>query len=139
MAFTVTGPDTFLASGHPDLRETDMPVHVGLIESTDSANSRQSLSLEGKADFHALEPAANRVYGYDSQPGAVEVTRDRQEWEDIAQLPVIEWPSRDLLVGVSADGAIHQSRDSGQSWQSLMPVGATPEATVSSVNIAAWR
>ncbi len=26
MAFTVTGPDTFLASGHPDLRETDKPV-----------------------------------------------------------------------------------------------------------------
>ncbi len=152
MAFTVTGPDTFLASGHPDLRETDKPVHLGLIESTDSADSWQSLSLEGEADFHALEPAANRVYGYDSQAGVVKVTRDRQEWEDIAQLPVIDlavdpddpagllmtdgqgrllrlvnspdlevvqntprlafidWPSRDLLVGVSADGAIHQSR-----------------------------
>jgi hypothetical protein len=36
MGFAVVGPDHFLASGHPDLRE-DLPAHLGLIESTDSA------------------------------------------------------------------------------------------------------
>ena len=46
----------------------------------------------------------------------------------VPRLAFIDWPSRDLLVGVSADGAIHQSRDSGKSWQTLTPVGATPEA-----------
>ena len=76
MAFTVTDDDTFLASGHPDLRETDKPVHLGLIESTDAAESWEALSLEGEADFHALEPATDRLYGYDSNNGVLKVTRD---------------------------------------------------------------
>ena len=90
MAFTVTGPDTFLASGHPDLRETEKPPHLGLIESTDAAENWTALSLEGEADFHALEPAADRLYGYDSAHGVLKVTRDHQQWRDIARLGVID-------------------------------------------------
>lgn len=170
MAFTVTGNDTFLASGHPDLRETDKPVHLGLIESTDAAKTWKALSLEGEADFHALEPAQDRVYGYDSNNGVLKVTRDKQQWSDIARMGVIDlavdpdnpedllitddqarlqrltgsstiravatapplafidWPRRDLLVGVGPDGAVHHSRDAGASWQTLPPVGSPPEA-----------
>ena len=90
MAFTVTGADTFLASGHPDLRETEKPPHLGLIESTDAAQSWKALSLEGEADFHALEPAVDRLYGYDSTQEVLKVTRDQLRWRNIAQLGVID-------------------------------------------------
>jgi hypothetical protein len=90
MAFTVTGDDTFLASGHPDVRETDKPAHLGLIETTDAAKTWNSLSLEGEADFHALEPAGDRLYGYDSANGVLKVTADHRKWRDIARLGVID-------------------------------------------------
>jgi hypothetical protein len=89
MAFTVAGPDHFLASGHPDLRE-DAPPHLGLIESTDAAESWTALSLEGEADFHALEVAGNRLYGYDATTGSLMVTEDRRTWEDLLTLPVLD-------------------------------------------------
>ena len=89
MAFTVVGPDHFLASGHPDMRE-DKPVHLGLIESKDAAETWESLSLEGRADFHVLEPAGERLYGYDSQTQSLMVTSDRREWQDLVRLPVVD-------------------------------------------------
>jgi hypothetical protein len=89
MAFTVAGPDHFLGSGHPDTRE-DKPVHLGLIESTDAAESWTSLSLEGEADFHALEIAGERLYGYDSQTGTLKVTEDRRTWSDVLTAPLLD-------------------------------------------------
>ena len=40
MGFTVTGPDRFLGSGHPDGRE-DLPPFLGLIRSTDAGRTWQ--------------------------------------------------------------------------------------------------
>lgn len=82
MAFTVTGPHTFLGSGHPDLRE-DLPPHLGLIESTDNAETWEPLSLQGEADFHALEVVGDRVFGYDSTSGRILTTTDRTSWEAV--------------------------------------------------------
>lgn len=56
MGFTIAGPQHFLGSGHPDLREK-LPSRLGLIASTDNGQSWQQLSLLGKADFHALHAA----------------------------------------------------------------------------------
>jgi hypothetical protein len=89
MAFTVAGPDHFLASGHPDMRE-DKPTHLGLIESTDAAETWTPLSLEGEADFHALEIAGDRLYGFDALTGTLMVTEDRRTWEDLLSLPVLD-------------------------------------------------
>lgn len=82
MAFTVTGPHTFLGSGHPGLRE-DLPPHLGLIESTDAAETWEPLSLQGEADFHALEVVDDRVFGYDSASGKILTTTDRTTWETV--------------------------------------------------------
>lgn len=89
MAFTVAGPDHFLGSGHPDTRE-DKPVHLGLIESTDAAETWTALSLEGEADFHALEVAGERIYGYDSQTGTLMVTQDRRTWTTVLTAPLLD-------------------------------------------------
>lgn len=65
MGFTITGPDRFLGSGHPDLREPGPP-QLGLILSTDAARSWRTLSRRGESDFHALSAAGTTVYGWDS-------------------------------------------------------------------------
>jgi len=127
MAFTVTGDDTFLASGHPDLRETENPAHLGLIETTDAARTWKSLSLEGEADFHALEPAGDRLYGYDSANGALKVTADHEKWRDIARLSVI-----DLAVDPDDPGNLLVTDERAQllrlspAQKKLSPVAGTP-------------
>jgi len=65
MAFTVVGPNRFMGSGHPDGRD-DLPPFLGLIETRDAGESWQAISLQGKADFHVLEVAGRRVYGFGS-------------------------------------------------------------------------
>lgn len=79
MGFAVVGPGHFLASGHPDARE-NLPVRLGLIESTDAAKTWTSLSLQGTADFHAIEPAGNRIYAYDSVKGALVTSTNQRDW-----------------------------------------------------------
>lgn len=160
MAFTVVGPGHFLASGHPDQRE-DLPVHLGLLESTDGARTWDPLSLLGEADFHALEASEDLLYGYDSVTGRLLVTSDRRDWRALDQVQVadlaadprepgrvlattpegilsyradggsgtrlegapplalLDWPTADLLVGITGDGVVHRSRDAGQTWQRL--------------------
>lgn len=79
MGFAIVGPRHFLASGHPDARE-NLPVRLGLIESTDGAKTWTPLSLQGEADFHAIEPAGNRIYAYDSTGGALVTSTNRRDW-----------------------------------------------------------
>lgn len=79
MAFMIAGPVHFLASGHPDLRE-DLPSHLGLIESHDTAESWSQLPLAGKADFHALDLTGARDYGYDALSGPLLTSTDRTRW-----------------------------------------------------------
>lgn len=90
MGFTVTGPDEFLASGHPDPADRQKPPHLGLIRSSDAGQTWQSLSLHGSADFHALEYRHGRVYGHDSQSGTVMVSLDGQSWQQRAKIAAFD-------------------------------------------------
>jgi hypothetical protein len=116
MAFTVTGPGTFLASGHPDLRE-DLPPHLGLIESTDAGESWQSLSLQGEADFHALEVVGDRVYGYDATTGRLMTTTDRESWTTVAKGQFVDIAvvssQPDRVVVTTPSGAVREVRLNG--------------------------
>ena len=69
MGFTVLDANSFLGSGHPDLkeaREEGLPPLLGLIESQDAGNTWRSISLLGEADFHVLRSAGDRIYGFDA-------------------------------------------------------------------------
>jgi hypothetical protein len=70
MGFVVAGPDLFLGSGHPDLREPG-PSHLGLIKSTDRAQTWTTVYLSGEADFHSLTVSGSTIYGLDSTDGLV--------------------------------------------------------------------
>lgn len=115
MAFTVAGPSTFLGSGHPDLRE-DLPSSLGLIESTDAAESWAMVSLPG-IDFHALEVAPGRVWGYNATDGTLMTTRDRKQWTTVRSASYVDlaWSPQEptqilattdqlVLVAVDLDG-----------------------------------
>lgn len=125
MSFTVTGPGTFVASGHPDLRE-DLPSHLGLIESTDAGETWQSLSLQGEADFHALEVVGDRTYGYDATSGRLMTTTDRESWTTIAEGQLVDIavvPLRpDRVVVTTLSGAVREISLTGTS----RPLGAAP-------------
>jgi len=125
MAFTVTGPGTFLGSGHPDLRE-DLPPHLGLIESTDTGETWQSLSLQGEADFHALEVVGDRVYGYDATNARLMTTTDRESWTTIAEGQLVDIAlasSRpDRVVVTTPSGAVREIGLAGTSRS----LGAAP-------------
>lgn len=124
MGFTVTGPGRFLASGHPDLRETDLPSHLGLLESRDAGQTWSSLSLSGEADFHSLD-AGKQIYGFDGLSRSVMASADGTSWESWGEGDVIDLaadPSRDRvlattpggeLLEIAAEGATQMAAPSG--------------------------
>ncbi|MFI9557607.1 F510_1955 family glycosylhydrolase [Nonomuraea endophytica] len=78
MGFTITGPKTFLASGHPsaDAITPGGSPHLGLIRSTDAGATWTTVSEGGVADFHALQVVGDSLYAYDSQTGTVRRSGD---------------------------------------------------------------
>ena len=100
MAFTVIGDQQFLGSGHPDLRE-DLPVHLGLIESTDAGKTWEALALQGEADFHALEPAGDVLYAMDALSGTLMSTRDRRTFRTVTKVNAL-----DLAANPDASGRV---------------------------------
>ncbi|MDP3968838.1 MAG: exo-alpha-sialidase [Nocardioides sp.] len=147
MSFTITGPDRFLMSGHP-APGAGGPAHLGLSESTDAGRTWRSLSLEGKADFHALEAAGDHVYGVDSQSGRLMLTEDGRRWRSLGQLPAVDVAvhprNPDLVLLTDASGSLGRLQVSGPpqlvksaprlvllDWDSEdLLVGAGPEGSV---------
>lgn len=129
MGFLIVGPNRFLASGHPDLRE-DLPTRLGLIESTDAAQTWRSLSLAGAADFHALRVAGPWIYGFDSVSGRLLASPDRASWEPRAGLDlpdfVVDPASPDRILAATK-GGLARSLDGGRSFA---PVAATPHCAI---------
>jgi hypothetical protein len=131
MGFTVTGPNSFLGSGHPDGRD-DLPPFLGLIRSTDAGKSWQPVSLLGERDFHVLEAAGKRIYGYgsdfDSQQASVLVSDDggrswqeRKPPEPLISLAID--PKDPNHVVASGERGTYVSSDAGGGWR---PLGGDP-------------
>jgi hypothetical protein len=123
MGFTVAGPGAFLGSGHPDPREDDVrPPLLGLIESTDQGKTWQRLSLHGEADFHALQAAHGRVYGYDATSGTFMVSADKQDWDRRGQLPLRDFAvsptDADTILATTEQG-VARSTDGGSTFELL--------------------
>jgi hypothetical protein len=134
MAFTVARPGVLLASGHPDPAEEfdlDLP-NLGLVASTDGAETWVPVSLRGDVDFHDLEAVELpdgelRVYGHDSADAGVLVSDDtggtwretgRVEARDLAADP----SDPDRLYATTAEGLV-LSEDGGMTFS---PVEGAP-------------
>ena len=123
MGFAVVGPDRFLGSGHPDLRD-DLPPLLGLIRSTDAGRSWQSVSLLGRADFHRIRVAGATVIAIDATNGLLMVSPDMGgTWRRLQPpgplVDVAPDPSNPRrLVATTADAAL-ASLDGGGNWRRL--------------------
>lgn len=148
MAFTVIGPRHLLASGHPDLRE-DGTIHLGLIESTDAAETWQSLALAGEADFHPLDATDQRIYGYDAVTMSLLTSPGGHTWETVAKPTdavdlAVDPNDSDRVMLTRPDATVHRHQRSGGNtairaappllsldWADLDTlVGLGPDATV---------
>ena len=127
MGFTVTGPDRFLGSGHPDGRD-GLPPFLGLLRSTDAGRSWQPVSLLGKRDFHVLEAAGDRVYGYgtdfESRRADLLVSNDGgRSWEErVPPEPLLALaidPDDPDHVVAATEGGSYSSTDAGKGWRTL--------------------
>ena len=121
MGFSVVGRDRFIGSGHPDPSQ-QLPPSLGLIESSDGGESWKSKSLLGRADFHVLESAGRRVYGFDGTQGRLMVSSDAgSSWErrtppaGVFSLAIS--PDDPDRVVVSTEAGVLESVDSGESWR----------------------
>lgn len=126
MGFTIVGDDHFLGSGHPGPDDGDQPPHLGLIESTDAAQSWKSVSLTGEVDFHAMEAKHDRVYGWDSQSGQVMVSDDRTTWDRRARLGLadiaVSPDDAEVVLATTQEGPARSS-DGGKSFA---PIDGAP-------------
>jgi len=139
MGFTVVGPDQFLGSGHPDLRDYQAgrwPPLLGLISSDDAGKNWKSVSLKGEADFHSLKIARQQVYGFDSTGEAFMVSKDGgKSWDTRSKLALIDFAvsptNADSVIGTTGRGLL-KSNDGGKTWQpsgaQIMMLVAWPEA-----------
>jgi hypothetical protein len=124
MGFTVVGDDTFLGSGHPGPGEEGPPL-LGLTRSSDAGQTWEEVSLSGEADFHALEAAHDRVYGFDATGSRLMISDDggatwteREPPGSILDLAV-DPSDPERLVATGEEG-IYLSDDDGETWR---PVG----------------
>lgn len=123
MGFTVAGPDYFLGSGHPDVRD-DLPPLLGLIESRDAGETWTPISLLGKVDFHALRVRGRLLVGYDATGGRLMTSGDRgQSWRSTRPpeplVDVVVDPDSARRVIAAGDAQLFASSDGGRSWKRL--------------------
>ena len=139
MGFTVTSDGDFLASGHPDLRTSELqaegkPPLLGLAESPDNGASWTPISLLGEVDFHALDVRGDTVYGADSTSGRFMVSDDRgRTWTTRSEPALTDFAvspdDADLIIATGGSGPL-RSRDGGRSWKPL---------TTSPLALVAWE
>ncbi|MFG2091298.1 F510_1955 family glycosylhydrolase [Spirillospora sp. NPDC048824] len=123
MGFTIVGPRTFLASGHPAAADAQRgaPPHLGLIRSTDAGRTWTTLSEAGHADFHSLQLAGRILYAYDSQTQRVRHSSDGgRTWTPGARLTVNDLAAHedraDEVYAATPDG-LQVSDDSGGAFR----------------------
>jgi hypothetical protein len=119
MGFSVAGPGQYLASGHPGAGQ-DGPGNLGLIESTDGGKTWETLSLEGKADFHTLKARHGRVYGHSG--GVLMVSEDKKRWDERASIPLADLavsPDDADTILVTTQSGLGISTDGGRSFRAV--------------------
>jgi photosystem II stability/assembly factor-like uncharacterized protein len=123
MGFSVVGERHFIGSGHPSLGQ-ELPANLGLIESRDGGKTWTNVALLGQADFHVLESAGPRVYGYDGTQGRLLVSSDggrrwNQRTPPAALLGLAIHPRSPDHVVAATEHGLFRSQNAGRAWRGL--------------------
>ncbi len=126
MGFTVVGPDRFLGSGHPDVRDVHLPPLLGLVESRDAGRRWKPISMPGEADFHVLRSVGERIYGFDVANGRLLVSGDGGKTWSPRRLPaplvdLAPHPTRRGLLIAAGENGLFRTRDDARSWTRVAP------------------
>jgi hypothetical protein len=118
-------PDHFIASGHPDFQDPKLlkagrPPLLGLVESGDPGHSWEPASLLGEVDFHVLEVAHGKVYGFDATGGWFMVSRDRRRWQTRSTASLVDFavsPVDGEFILAANERGLMCSVDGGRTWR----------------------
>jgi hypothetical protein len=114
---------TIIASGHSG--EAALPPVLGLVKSTDEGETWQSISGLGKADYHEIELAGDRIFALRNEdPGMIQVSSDGGKTWKSREAPSVATPI-DIAVNpgnldqwaVSTDQGTFISANGGKSWR----------------------
>ncbi|MFD4247345.1 WD40/YVTN/BNR-like repeat-containing protein [Streptomyces sp. NPDC058525] len=130
MGFTVTGPRTFLASGHPSpVDPTATSPHLGLIRSTDAGATWERRAKIPGGDL-ATHPEAPQEVWATTRDGLLHSTDGGTRFQPVPTAPAltaVERPAPGQLIALATDGKVLASGD-GTSWteRGRLPQGAQP-------------
>ncbi|GAA4971470.1 hypothetical protein GCM10025792_13450 [Pseudonocardia tropica] len=123
MGFTVAGPSTYLASGHPASQDTSTPNPLGLVRSTDRGATWEPVSLHGEVDFHALDVDGTSVVGLDATRGLLLTSSDSgRNWQQRASLFALDValaPGGSTRILATTEAGVMVSRDDGTTFTSV--------------------
>lgn len=122
-------PDLLVASGHPGAGST-LPDPVGLIRSTDGAQTWETVSLTGEIDFHALAVDGDRVAGA-ATTGEILYSGDGgQSWETVtaAEVMSLAWFDGQLWMADGKTMSMWAPADSMGSGDSMGHDGSMPHS-----------
>lgn len=127
MAMAGLDDGALVASGHPDLRleeyqVEDHPPFLGLTRSDDGGQSWEVVDLLGDADFHALMPVGDQIFGAETT-GRIWRLDPNGTWEQLGEVEARDLavdpadPTRQLAPDY--DGRIWISTDGAATWTRL--------------------
>jgi photosystem II stability/assembly factor-like uncharacterized protein len=138
MGFAITGPDLFLASGHPDPRDGGAAADLGLVMSTDRGRTWSVVALHGEADFHALSAAGTTVYGFDATDGVVMRSDDGgRTWQTGVALDATDLdvdPADPVRVVAATPGGLVESVTGGAGFAPLLDQPPQPLVLIDHVD-----
>jgi hypothetical protein len=114
---------TIIASGHSG--EAALPPVLGLVKSTDEGETWQSISGLGKADYHEIELAGNRIFALRNEdPGMIQISSDGGKTWATREAPSVAAPI-DIAINpgdpeqwaVSTNQGTFISANGGKSWR----------------------
>lgn len=117
MAFTVLGPDWFIASGHPS--SPGRTSNLGLIESRDGGRTWREIALAGQADFHALRAGEAGLFGYHSGGLLVTSSDGGKTWRSLAETEASDFVLDGGALVVATPRGLSRTQDGGRTWTSL--------------------